>query len=287
MNRATVARYSGWSRRIARWADSTRRPRPRPEAALPLVEDEGRVVQHVGVAGLERPHAELALLAVPLAEALRVEQPDLVEHLPLDVEADADAGGQARVGAQGALLDQPAEAVHVPAGGQGVGLQEAGERADRGAVRERRDRGDLAAPSTRPPGACRTQPAVTWVSLLSRITSRSEADIPRLTLTTNPCRSGFSRTRSLLAAAAGIAPAAADRRARPPAGRAPGRYGRAGSPGSGRRPPAPRRRARSRRRVRAAGREGPGGVSLERQGNGTHGRRHGITVVLRSAPERA
>ncbi len=97
----------------------------------------------MGITGLERPHRPLALLAVAEAEARLVEEAHLVERLPLDVETDADPGRQARVGAARPLLDPPPERLDAPAGGESVGREEAGERADRGAVRERRRRRDL------------------------------------------------------------------------------------------------------------------------------------------------
>ena len=113
------------------------------EAPLPLVVDEGRVVQGMGKAGFQGPHTELALLAITEPEARPVEGAEEVERLPFYIEADPDPGGEPRVGPPRALLDPAAEGIGIPAGGEGVGLQEAGERADRGAVRERGDGGDL------------------------------------------------------------------------------------------------------------------------------------------------
>ena len=66
------------------------------EAPLAGVVDEGGVVEDVEEPRLQGAEAELALLAIAEPEALLVEQPQPVERLPLDVEADADAGGQAR-----------------------------------------------------------------------------------------------------------------------------------------------------------------------------------------------
>ena len=63
-----------------------------PEARPAGVEHERRVGQHVAPAGGERPQAEVVLLAVALAEAGLVEQPDLGENPALDVEAEADTG---------------------------------------------------------------------------------------------------------------------------------------------------------------------------------------------------
>src|SRR5260370_853594 len=65
------------------------------EAAVRLGEDEGGVAEHVRVAGLKRQHAELALLAVAQAEGAAVERSELRQRLALEIEADADAGGQA------------------------------------------------------------------------------------------------------------------------------------------------------------------------------------------------
>ena len=54
-----------------------------------------------------------------------------------------------------------------------------------------------------------SQPAVTSVSLLSSVTSRSESAIPRLTLPTKPRRSGLRRTRTAASARPATAASAA------------------------------------------------------------------------------
>ena len=111
----------------------------RAEAPLPRVVDERRVVQHVQEARLGRAHAEVVLLAVAEAEELLVERADRAQHGAADQHAHADRGGQPRVGAAGDGRDQPAERVRVEAGGQGVHLERARQRGERGVVGEGRD----------------------------------------------------------------------------------------------------------------------------------------------------
>src|SRR6185436_1759197 len=96
------------------------------EALMPLVIDERRVVQHMTPAGLERPLAPFALLAVAEAERPLVEQPQLGERAALHEQTDAHPRRQSGIDARRALLDPSGEALDRFAGRQRVRREEAG-----------------------------------------------------------------------------------------------------------------------------------------------------------------
>jgi hypothetical protein len=109
---------------------------------LPGVVHEGGVVEDVDVAGAQRPHAEVVLLAVAQAEGRLVEGADGVQDLALDVEADPHSRRDPRILVPRALLHDAPEAVHVEARGHGIGREGTGQRDERRVVREGSDGGD-------------------------------------------------------------------------------------------------------------------------------------------------
>ena len=111
------------------------------EAALAGVKDERGVVEDVNVACLERAEAEVVLFAVAEPEASLVEETERVEHLPLDVEAEADAGGNPGILASRDALDEDRERVEVVTRGDRVDLERPRQRHEGRVVGERRDRG--------------------------------------------------------------------------------------------------------------------------------------------------
>ncbi len=116
----------------------------RAEAAVPGVVDERGIVGHVQPAAPEGAEAEVVLLAIAEAEALFVEETDVIEEGAADVETDADAGRQPRIAARRDAFDERAERKSVVPGGQEVLLEGARHGTERGVVRQRRDGADVA-----------------------------------------------------------------------------------------------------------------------------------------------
>jgi hypothetical protein len=116
----------------------------RTEAAVAGVLDECGIVGEVQPAAGERAEAEIVFLAVAEGEAGLVEESEVVEEYAPDVEADADAGREARTAPLRDALHEGRERVDVAAGRQQVLLETARHRAERGVVRQRRDRAAVA-----------------------------------------------------------------------------------------------------------------------------------------------
>ncbi len=105
--------------------------------------DECRVVERVHEARLDRPHAEVGLFAVAETERGLVEGARGVEGPALDVQADADSRGEARILRNGAALHETSEGLDVVTRRDGVDGEEARDRADGGVVGEGGDGGDI------------------------------------------------------------------------------------------------------------------------------------------------
>ncbi len=112
------------------------------EAALPLVEDEGGVVEAVLPPGGGGAQAEIDLFAVAETEGRDVERADLREQRALDEEAEPDRRRHLRTEARGRRFDERGEVVDVEAGRQAVDLERARDRGQGAVVGERRDGSD-------------------------------------------------------------------------------------------------------------------------------------------------
>src|SRR5216684_7830741 len=106
--------------------------------------DEGGVVGDMQPAAGQRAQAEVVLYSISKPESRGVEEAYVVENHPPDVETDSHSRRDSPVTAIGHPLDQRRERRGIETGRQQVLLEAARNGADRGVIRERRDRSYVA-----------------------------------------------------------------------------------------------------------------------------------------------